>query len=161
MSEEVEKLRTEVLDLMDKLAKQVSAEIMQVKSTQYSQTVRFEAFLRSLFSGESMTDYSLNTFLDSVDNITEWKKEIQKIQAIPEIIKRVQYALEANQRLKFPIYAEDLNFLPQIEAAGGTSSNIVELILTLPHTDRLAISLTKYHYHPAEKKKTKKSNGRT
>ena len=120
MSEDVEKLRKEVMGLLDGIAKQVSSELIQIKAQNYSQTVRLEALLRSLFSGNSLVNYTLDSFLDSVDNIVEWKKEIQKIQAIPEIVKRVEAALVINEKLNFKIYADDLNFVTQIENAGGT-----------------------------------------
>jgi hypothetical protein len=83
--------------------------------------------------------------LNTMETYQEFVKGLHNIlENNQSILDKVNATLEYNKESSFKILADDLNLVPLIEMAGGTSQATVEKILSLPHSKRLASYLNKY-----------------
>lgn len=145
-------LETRVKELekqLEQLAQVSSQEIVQLKATFFQQANRFEALLRYLVTGKSL---SMEQFLFALEEYQRFRNKLIALsKEKPMVLDRVKESSTYNEQAYFKIYADDLDLVSQIEAAGGTSPQTAELISeSLPSTDRLRLYLKKYLVHAPE-----------
>ena len=134
----------EIKEYIDKELKKITddlvRELIEIKKLTYELTFRLDALVRSqIDNGKSYDD-----ILQSLDNHREYSKKIDECKAIPVIRDKINFVLEANKKLKYKIYADDLGLINQIESFGGVLPEIAILILTLPCSEKFQKYMMKY-----------------
>jgi len=133
----------ELENKLDQITKAYGQDIMQIRAGFFQLSNRFEALLRYMVTNKALT---LEQFLFALEEYQRFRnKLISLAKEKPVIIERVKDAATYNETAYFKIYADDLDLLGQIEAAGGTSPITAALITeALPSTERLKLYFKKY-----------------
>lgn len=140
--EEIEKMLNEKLKV---ITDDIVRELTNLKIIEFTTKLKLESYLRQ----EIAKNYtSPDQLMDSIDEFREFNQQVSKLIGIPAILDRVSQAMKYNETANFKIYADDLNFVSQIEAAAGCLPSVAEAILTLPHSNRVEKYFEKW-LHPS------------
>jgi hypothetical protein len=139
LQKKIEFLETQVKNVIDSSNRELNI----IRTMFFQQAGRFEALLRFLITKDNL---SLDQFLFALEEYQKFKdKLVSLLKDKPAVLDRVKETAEYNKNAYFKLYADDINVLPQIEEAGGTSPATAKNILdSLPTTPRFSKSLQKY-----------------
>jgi hypothetical protein len=146
IGESMSDLETRVKTLetkLEQLSQAYGKELVQTKTMFFQHANRFEALLRYIITGKTLT---MEQFLFALEEYQRFRTKIASLmKGSPSVVNRVNGASEYNKDAYFKIYADDVDVISQIEAAGGTTAETAELIMSsLPSTERLKLYMNKF-----------------
>lgn len=123
-----------------------SQELASIKVDQFRTVARLETALRHLATRPPGTSSTVDfgEFLESTEDYRKWREGLVSCMQEQNVLARVDKALELNKVNKFPLYADDLEIVSQVSAAGGTSPEAAKKFLNLPHSPVFKRFATQY-----------------
>ncbi len=125
----------------DKLVK----ELQELKIHDFAISSRFEALLRLLLTTKKI-DY--DGFTTSLSIIGKFNGTLKDLIKEPNVVEKINKAIEYNKTGFFSIYADDLELQKVFELNGGASDYAARLSLELPCSNRYAEYIKQYIKKP-------------